>query len=339
MAGVTDLPFRQLCHRLGAGLVVSEMLTSDTRLWNSRKSKQRLTTHANEPGPRSVQIAGGDPDMLSHAAAKAVEMGAQIVDINMGCPAKKVCKKAAGSALLQDEELVASILNAVTSAVEVPVTLKMRTGWSPENRNGKIIARLAEDAGIAALAVHGRTRACKFLGNAEYDTIADIVEAVSIPVYANGDIATPQQARAVLDHTKAAGVMIGRAAQGKPWLFRSINHYLATGELLPEPGREEVERTLSTHLAELHRFYGDYMGVRIARKHIAWYLATLSHQQTKNHQQTADPQRESDEGSDRKNTEKVQTLKQRFNVLETTEQQRAFVRHLFEQILTNEEAA
>ncbi|HLS98726.1 MAG TPA: tRNA dihydrouridine synthase DusB [Porticoccaceae bacterium] len=274
MAGVTDLPFRQLCRRFGAGLAVSEMVTADTRLWDSRKSRNRLP-HLEEAAPRMVQIAGGDPAMLADAARQNVALGAQIIDINMGCPAKKVCRKAAGSALLQDEGLVAEILAAVVAAVAVPVTLKIRTGWNPDNRNALAIARIAEDAGIQALAIHGRTRACKFAGHAEYDTIAAVAQSVAIPVFANGDITSPAEARRVLDHTGAAAVMIGRAAQGSPWIFREINHYLATGALLPPPTRQEVRATLRDHLIELHRFYGPVMGPRIARKHAGWYLETL----------------------------------------------------------------
>lgn len=274
MAGVTDRPFRQLCRRLGAGLVVSEMVTSDVRLWNSRKSSLRLL-HAGDPEPRSVQIAGGDPQMLAEAARKNVELGAQIIDINMGCPAKKVCNKAAGSALLRDEPLVREILEAVVGAVDVPVTLKIRTGWDRQNKNGITVAKIAEDAGITALAVHGRTRADLYTGEAEYDTIAAIKQAVSIPVFANGDIDSPQKAKAVLDATGADALLIGRAAQGRPWIFREIEHYLRTGEILPAPSLLEVERILLEHLAALHAFYGDLMGVRIARKHVGWYLATL----------------------------------------------------------------
>ncbi|WP_193166082.1 tRNA dihydrouridine synthase DusB [Microbulbifer hainanensis] len=275
MAGVTDRPFRQLCRRLGAGLVVSEMVTADTRLWNSRKSRLRLD-HGGESAPISVQIAGGDPEMMAEAARENVRRGAQIIDINMGCPAKKVCKKAAGSALLRDEKLVGDILEAVVQSVSVPVTLKIRTGWCPDSRNGVRVARMAEEAGIAALAVHGRTRACGYHGQAEFDTIAEIVSRVGIPVFANGDIASAERARQVLDYTGAAAVMIGRAAQGRPWIFREIAHYLATGEKLPEPSQEEVRDILLAHLGELHRFYGDVMGVRIARKHVGWYLKTLA---------------------------------------------------------------
>ncbi len=274
MAGVTDQPFRQLCKRMGAGLVVSEMVTSDVRLWNTRKSSLRMI-HSGDPEPRSVQIAGGDPEMLAEAARRNVEMGAQIIDINMGCPAKKVCNKAAGSALLKDEVLVREILQAVVAAVDVPVTLKIRTGWDRENKNGIAVAKIAEDAGIVALAVHGRTRADLYMGEAEYDTIAAIKQAVSIPVLANGDIDSPLKAKMVLAATGADGLLIGRAAQGRPWIFREIEHYLRTGEQLPAPSLLEVERILLEHLAALHAFYGDVMGVRIARKHVSWYLATL----------------------------------------------------------------
>ena len=274
MAGVTDQPFRQLCKRMGAGLVVSEMVTSDVRLWNTRKSSLRMI-HSGDPEPRSVQIAGGDPEMLAEAARRNVEMGAQIIDINMGCPAKKVCNKAAGSALLKEEVLVREILQAVVAAVDVPVTLKIRTGWDRENKNGIAVAKIAEDSGIVALAVHGRTRADLYMGEAEYDTIAAIKKAVSIPVLANGDIDSPQKAKMVLAATGADGLLIGRAAQGRPWIFREIEHYLRTGEQLPAPSLLEVERILLEHLAALHAFYGDVMGVRIARKHVSWYLATL----------------------------------------------------------------
>ncbi|AYC34497.1 tRNA dihydrouridine synthase DusB [Pseudomonas cavernae] len=274
MAGVTDRPFRQLCRRLGAGLVVSEMVTSDVSLWNTRKSSLRLL-HGGDPEPRSVQIAGGDPQMLAEAARANVQLGAQIIDINMGCPAKKVCNKAAGSALMKDEALVAEILSAVVKAVDVPVTLKIRTGWDRQNKNGINVAKIAEQAGIQALAVHGRTRADLYTGEAEYDTIAAIKQAVSIPVFANGDIDSPEKARRVLDATGVDALLIGRAAQGRPWIFREIEHFLRTGEHLPAPTLHEVERILLGHLAELHSFYGDVMGVRIARKHVGWYLATL----------------------------------------------------------------
>ena len=274
MAGVTDRPQRQLCARFGAGLTVSEMLTSDTSLWSSRKSSLRLLTDS-DPEPRSMQIAGADPDMLANAAQQCVALGAHIIDINMGCPAKKVCNKAAGSALLKDEKLVADILDAVRAAVDVPVTLKIRTGWDQANKNGVNIAKIAEQAGINALAVHGRTRADRYNGDAEYDTIALIKSAVSIPVFANGDIDSPIKAKQVLDHTGADGLLIGRAAQGRPWIFREINHFLSTGQQLPAISLQELELTLLEHLELLHAFYGQPMGVRIARKHTHWYLASL----------------------------------------------------------------
>ncbi len=270
MAGVTDKPFRLLCKRMGAGLAVSEMTTSDARLWRSAKSRARMD-HAGEPEPVSVQIAGSDPRMLAEAAHHNAAQGAQIIDINMGCPAKKVCNAWAGSALLQDEPLVARILAAVVAAVDVPVTLKIRTGWDREHRNALRIARIAEGAGIAALAVHGRTRADKYEGAAEYETIAAVKAAARIPVIANGDIATPQQARAVLAATGADALMIGRGAQGRPWIFRQIARYLADGTLLPEPGPEEVCAILCGHLRALYDFYGEEAGVRIARKHLGWY--------------------------------------------------------------------
>ena len=274
MAGVTDRPQRQLCARFGAGLTVSEMLTSDTRLWSSRKSSLRLLTDT-DPEPRSVQIAGADAQMLAEAARQCVELGAQIIDINMGCPAKKVCNKAAGSALLKDEALVAEILHAVRTAVTVPVTLKIRTGWDHEHKNGVTIARIAEDSGIDALAVHGRTRADRYNGDAEYDTIALIKQSVSIPVFANGDIDSPLKAQQVLKHTAADGLLIGRAAQGRPWIFNEINHFLKTGEHLPAIGLAMLEQVLLEHIELLHEFYGQPMGVRIARKHTHWYLAKL----------------------------------------------------------------
>jgi tRNA-dihydrouridine synthase B len=271
MAGVTDLPFRRLCRELGAGLVVSEMISSNPQLSHTRKTRLR-TQHDREPALRSVQIAGSDPDEMAAAARHNVTLGAQIIDINMGCPAKKVCRKAAGSALLQDQSLVTAILQAVVAAVDVPVTLKIRTGTSPQTRTGVQIARIAEDAGISALAVHGRTRACKFRGAAEYDTIAAIVAATEFPVYANGDITTPQQAAAVIAHTDAAGVMIGRAAQGQPWLCGQIASYLDTGITALAPTSERQLDIILRHLADIHQFYGDFMGVRIARKHAGWYL-------------------------------------------------------------------
>ena len=270
MAGVTDKPFRLLCKRLGAGLAVSEMTISDPSLWHTQKSRHRMD-HVGEPSPVSVQIAGTEPQQLADAARYNVDHGAQIIDINMGCPAKKVCNAWAGSALMRDETLVAQILEAVVAAVDVPVTLKIRTGWNAENRNGLRIARIAEDAGIAALAVHGRTRDQHYTGAAEYDTIAQIKSALRIPVMANGDIDSPQKAAEVLKATNADALLVGRAAQGRPWIFREIAHYLATGETLPPPSLLEVRDILLGHLHALHDFYGEYLGVRIARKHLGWY--------------------------------------------------------------------
>lgn len=271
MAGVTDRPFRELCLRLGAGMAVSEMLLANPDVWDTQKTRMRMD-HSAEGGLRSVQIAGADPEMMAFAARYNVEQGAQIVDINMGCPAKKVNKKLAGSALLRAPDQVKAICRAVVDAVEVPVTLKIRTGWDPDNRNGVEIARIAEDCGIAALAVHGRTRACLYKGEAEYDTIKAIKQAVSIPVVANGDIDSPEKARYVLDYTGVDAVMIGRAAQGRPWIFREIRHFLETGTKLPPPEREEVRTLMNEHVTNLHRFYGAYLGARIARKHVGWYL-------------------------------------------------------------------
>ncbi|MFQ2510227.1 tRNA dihydrouridine synthase DusB [Aeromonas caviae] len=271
MAGVTDRPFRELCLRLGAGMAVSEMLLANPDVWDTQKTRMRMD-HSAEGGLRSVQIAGADPEMMAFAARYNVKQGAQIVDINMGCPAKKVNKKLAGSALLRQPDLVRSICRAVVDAVEVPVTLKIRTGWDPDNRNGEEIARIAEDCGIAALAVHGRTRACLYKGEAEYDTIRAIKQAVSIPVVANGDIDSPEKARYVLDYTGVDAVMIGRAAQGRPWIFREIRHFLETGTKLPPPDREEVRTLMNEHVTNLHQFYGAYLGARIARKHVGWYL-------------------------------------------------------------------
>ncbi len=270
MAGVTDKPFRQLCKRLGAGLAASEMTISDPRFWNTRKSIHRMD-HAGEPAPISVQIAGTEPKQLAEAARYNVDHGAQIIDINMGCPAKKVCNAWAGSALMRDEAQVAPILEAVVGAVEVPVTLKIRTGWCAEVRNAPAIARIAQDSGIAALAVHGRTRDQHYTGVAEYDTIAAIKAGLRIPVLANGDVDSPRKAAQVLAHTGADAVMVGRAAQGRPWIFREIAHYLRTGEELPPPSLQEVRDILLDHLGELHAFYGEPQGVRIARKHLGWY--------------------------------------------------------------------
>ena len=271
MAGVTDRPFRQLCKKLGAGLAVSEMVTSNSLLYGSAKTRRRAN-HDGEVEPISVQIAGADPRMMAEAAKYNVDEGAQIIDINMGCPAKKVCNVMAGSALMKDEPLVARILAAVVNAVpNTPVTLKFRTGWNRENRNAPAIARIAEDCGVRAIAIHGRTRADQYMGEAEYDTIADVKTRVKIPVIANGDITSPQKARFVLEHTKADGLMIGRAAQGRPWLFREIEHYLKTGALLPSPSGAEIHSILRGHLADLYEFYGEDTGAKIARKHISWY--------------------------------------------------------------------
>jgi tRNA-dihydrouridine synthase B len=270
MAGVTDKPFRILCKQLGAGLCVSEMTISDPRFWGTSKSLHRMD-HDGEPAPVSVQIAGTEPEQLAIAAKYNVDHGAQLVDINMGCPAKKVCNTWAGSALMRDEPRVARILAAVVQAVDVPVTLKIRTGWDSAHRNALTIARIAQDCGIAALAVHGRTRDQLYTGLAEYDTIAAVKAALSIPVLANGDIDSPEKAAAVLAHTGCDGLLIGRAAQGRPWIFREVAHYLATGEHLPEPTLAEVRDVLLGHLGALHAFYGEESGVRIARKHLGWY--------------------------------------------------------------------
>ena len=270
MAGVTDKPFRMLCKHLGAGLCVSEMTTSDPRFWNTSKSLHRMD-HAGEPAPISVQIAGTVPAIMAEAARYNVDHGAQIIDINMGCPAKKVCNAWAGSALMRDEALVAQILAAVVQAVDVPVTLKIRTGWDAKHRNALTIARIAQDCGIAALAVHGRTRDQQYTGVAEYDTIAAVKAALHIPVFANGDIDTPEKARDVLQHTGCDALLIGRAAQGRPWIFREIAHFLANGEHLPAPSLTDVRDILLGHLEHLHAFYGEPSGVRIARKHLGWY--------------------------------------------------------------------
>jgi len=275
MAGVTDRPFRNLCYQLGADLCISEMVTSEKHLWNSRKTQLRLN-HTGEIGIRSVQIAGTDPKKLAAAAQFNVLHGAQIIDINMGCPAKKVCNVLAGSALLKNEPLVAAIISSVVNAVNVPVTLKIRTGWDQYNRNAVNIAKIAEQHGIQALSVHGRTRADAFKGEAEYETIAAVKSAVAIPVFANGDITNPEKAKAVLETTKADGLMIGRAAQGNPWIFKQIKHYLAENTLISPPENKEVCQLLTTHLQHLYDFYGEHAGVRIARKHIGWYLSNLS---------------------------------------------------------------
>ncbi len=277
MAGVTDRPFRQLCKELGAGMAVSEMVSSNSLLWGSEKTKRRAN-HEGETEPRSVQIMGADPNLMADAARYNVDNGAQIIDINMGCPAKKVCNVMAGSALLRNESLVGEILDAVVSAVpEVPVTLKIRTGWDRDNKNGVTIGRIAESAGIQALAVHGRTRADAYTGEAEYETIAAIKAIINIPVIANGDITTPEKAQHVLTVSGADAVMIGRAAQGRPWIFREIGHFLQTGEKLPDPTLEEVRDILIGHLHNLYDFYGEYTGVRMARKHISWYSKGQRH--------------------------------------------------------------
>jgi tRNA-dihydrouridine synthase B len=270
MAGVTDRPFRLLCRRFGAGLAASEMLASDVRLWSTPKSRRRMD-HTDEPSPRVVQIAGYDPAMMAEAARRNVDLGAEIIDINMGCPAKKVCNRQAGSALMQDELLVARILESVVSAVPVPVTLKTRTGWNRELKNGARIASLAERCGIQALAIHGRTRADMYAGEAEYDTVRAIKAQVKIPVFANGDIDSPQRASAVLASTGCDGIMLGRAAQGRPWIFDEVNFFLATGELRPALALEIVRDIMRAHLEDLYAFYGDETGVRVARKHLSWY--------------------------------------------------------------------
>ncbi|MDR3213757.1 MAG: tRNA dihydrouridine synthase DusB [Azoarcus sp.] len=276
MAGVTDRPFRQLCKRMGAGLAVSEMVTSNSLLYGSAKTHRRAD-HTGEQGPVSVQIAGADPAMLAEAARYNAGRGAQIIDINMGCPAKKVCNVMAGSALMQNEALVARILDAVVRAVPAtPVTLKIRTGWNHSNRNALAIAHIAEECGIRALAIHGRTRADQYTGEAEYDTIAEVKTRVGIPVIANGDITSPEKARFVLDRSGADGLMIGRAAQGRPWIFRETEHFLATGELLPAPFVHEIHQVCGAHLDELYAFYGVETGVKIARKHIGWYTRGLA---------------------------------------------------------------
>ncbi len=293
MAGVTDRPFRQLCKIMGAGMAVSEMVSSNSLLWGSPKT-QRRANHEGEVSPISVQIAGADPKMLAAAARYNVENGAQIIDINMGCPAKKICNVMAGSALLQDEKLVERILEAVVKAVEIPVTLKIRTGWDKQHKNALSIARIAENSGIQALAIHGRTRACAYTGTAEYDTIAAVKAAAKIPIIANGDITTPEKAKYILAYTKADAIMIGRAAQGRPWIFREIDHYLTTNQYLQPPEVAEIHRVLINHLHDLYDFYGEYSGVRIARKHISWYtkglVGSAGFRQSMNQLQSSDQQ-------------------------------------------------
>jgi tRNA-dihydrouridine synthase B len=277
MAGVTDRPYRKLCKTLGAGYAVSEMAASNPRLWDSVKTSRRLN-HDGEIDPIAVQIAGSDPDMMAEAAVFNVGKGARIIDINMGCPVKKVCNVASGSALLRDEDQVARILASVVNACSpmgVPVTLKTRTGWDHTSRNAVRIARLAQDLGIAALTLHGRTRCDMYQGQAEYDTIRDVKQSVQIPVIANGDIDNPEKAKYVLEYTKADAIMVGRAAQGRPWIFREINHFLMHGTHLPPPTYGELRECLLDHLEDHYQFYGEYTGVRSARKHIGWYLADM----------------------------------------------------------------
>ncbi len=302
MAGVTDRPFRILCKQFGAALAVSEMVTSNAQLWKSAKT-QRRTDHRGEAEPISVQIAGADPQQMADAARYNVDAGAQIIDINMGCPVKKVCNAMAGSALLRDEALVADILSAVVRAVPVPVTLKYRTGWDAASKNAVRVARIAEDCGIRLLALHGRTRACGFSGHAEYDSIAEVKAATKLPIIANGDITTPEEAQRVLKHTAADGIMIGRGAQGRPWIFRDISHYLATGVLLAPPTIDETEAVLVQHVQALHDFYGPELGVRFARKHVAWYT---------------------------KRWVGAETFRERFNRLASTEEQLGAIAALFE---------
>lgn len=275
MAGVTDRPFRMLCKKMGAGLAVSEMVTSNSLLYGSEKTKRRAN-HAGEVSPISVQIAGSDPQMMAEAARHNVENGAQIIDINMGCPAKKICNVMAGSALLRDEPLVSQILKAVVNAVDVPVTLKIRTGWDRQNKNAVQVAKMAEDIGVQALTIHGRTRADLYHGDAEYDTIAAVKQAIRIPLIANGDITTPEKAKFVLDYTHADAVMIGRAAQGRPWIFRETEHFLNTGEHMLPPTVEEIHQVMLEHLHDLYDFYGELTGMRVARKHISWYTKGLA---------------------------------------------------------------
>jgi tRNA-dihydrouridine synthase B len=279
MAGVTDRPFRMLCRRFGAGLAASEMLSADVRLWDTPKSQRRMD-HAGEPTPRVVLIAGFDPAMMAEAARRNVDRGAQIIDINMGCPAKKVCNRLAGSALLQDEALVARILHSVVQAVDVPVTLKTRTGWSPDNKNGLLIAKIAEDCGVQAIAIHGRTRTDMYRGDAEHETVSSIKANVRIPVFANGDIDSPQRAREILQQTKCDGVLIGRAAQGRPWIFDEVNFFLESGEFREELSLKIVRDIMRAHLEDLYAFYGDETGVRVARKHLGWYLRQHPGQET-----------------------------------------------------------
>ncbi|WP_076415958.1 tRNA dihydrouridine synthase DusB [Shewanella sp. UCD-KL12] len=306
MAGVTDQPFRNLCIRYGAAMAVSEMLSSNPDVWDTDKSRQRMS-HAGENGIRSVQIAGADPELMANAAVVNVQQGAQIIDINMGCPAKKVNRKLAGSALLQDPVQVKAILQAVVAAVDVPVTLKIRTGWAPEHRNGVQIAQIAQECGIASLAVHGRTRQCMYKGDAEYDTIKAIKQNISIPVVANGDIVTPEKARFVLEHTGVDALMIGRGAQGRPWIFREIQHYLETGNKLAPVEMDEKRQVMLEHLRNLYELYGEYKGIRFARKHVGWYL----------------------------DQEEQRPFRAEFNRLETVKEQCSAVERYFDEIAQN----
>lgn len=274
MAGVTDRPFRELCLSFGAGLAVSEMMSSNPQMWHTEKSLQRLV-QVNESGIRAVQIAGAEPQLMANAARYCVSQGAQIIDINMGCPVKKVNRKLAGSALLEHPHLIKQILSAVVNAVNVPVTLKTRTGWNTQNKNCVEIAKIAQDCGIQAIALHGRTKACMYTGNAEYESILAVKKAVSIPVIANGDIDSPQKAKRVLEYTDADGLMIGRSAQGRPWIFYEIQHYLTTGEMLSAPSLDSIKPVLLGHVHAIHQFYGELKGTRIARKHVGWYLKDL----------------------------------------------------------------
>ena len=311
MAGVTDRPFRQLCKRLGAGYAVSEMIASNAMLWNSEKTLRR-SNHEGEVEPIAVQIAGADPEMMANAAKLNIDRGAQIIDINMGCPAKKVCNVASGSALLQNEPLVEKIVSAVVNAVgigpnAVPVTLKIRTGWDREHKNAMRIAKIAENNGISMLTIHGRTRADLYKGEAEYETITAVKSAIKIPVVANGDINSPEKARFVLESTGADAIMIGRAAQGRPWIFREIAHYLETGTHLPAPQITEIAEIMNHHLLEHYEFYGEYVGLRTARKHIGWYCKGLRNSHHFRHH---------------------------MNTLETCEEQLAAVNQFFEELKT-----
>ncbi|WP_316954184.1 tRNA dihydrouridine synthase DusB [Teredinibacter sp. KSP-S5-2] len=313
MAGVTDAPFRKICQNFGAGLTTSEMVTSNTQLWQSDKSRTRLSRiPGSDKTPFSVQIAGSDPSMMADAAQQSVEQGADIIDINMGCPAKKVCKKLAGSALLANESLVEDILSTVVKSVNVPVTLKTRTGTSQEHKNATRIAAIAENAGIQAIALHGRTRSCRFKGEAEYDTIAAVVREVSIPVIANGDIDSPAKARDVLDYTKASAIMVGRKSLGNPWIFQQINAFLNSGELPAMPTVAEKKKIILQHLRGLHAFYGEYQGVRIARKHFGWYCENIPN---------------------------TKPLVKEFNTLETSKSQTNAVYEFFERFHIYEEKA